>query len=168
MRTIMLRPFLAVLWVGLAAFAARADTPDARTELDAAIALLKAHHMNAAAIAWPTVEDHARAMLGGATKADGAYSAIEYVIGQLGEKHTTLRSAALMEAQRREAAVAGTPPPYFQPPEGMILAGGIGYLTLRTYEGSPRQDILYAHAARQAIARFAAAHVCRIIVDLRH
>ncbi len=148
--------------------AARAqDIPDAKTELAAGIAILKAHHMNSGRIDWPAVETQAQAMLGDKTAAADAYPAIRHVIAQLGEKHTSLATADFAKAQMTDSPVGNVRPPDVKTPEGYWLAGGIGLVTLKFHHGSPADDIAYAKAGRDALAAFSRAHVCRYIVDLR-
>ena len=157
-----------VLLFLLCATIARADeAPSAKTELAAAITVLKAHHMNSAKLDWPAVETRAQAMLGDKTQATDAYPAIYYVIRQLGEKHTNL-----MTADAAKAAATGKPVGIgrdsdIRTPEGYALVGGIGLITLKRHQGSPADDLAYATAARDALATFARAHICRYIVDLR-
>lgn len=166
----MMRPEKAVLAFMLCAAigGARADdVPDAKAELAAGIAILKAHHMNSGRIDWPVVETQANAMLGDKTAAAGAYPAIQYVIRQLGEKHTFLRPADGAKAQRTGKPVGNVRPPDVTTPEGYSPADGIGLITLKTHLFSIAGDIAYAKAARDALATFSRAHICRYIVDLR-
>ncbi|HKU55221.1 MAG TPA: S41 family peptidase [Rhizomicrobium sp.] len=157
--SIMLLPF------GLTA---RADNmPDAKTELNAAIDLLKARHMNSNKMDWPTVQTKALAMLGSATKPEEAYAAIRYVIAQLGEKHTSMVPADAWKAMMTDTSVGKARAPDWQPPEGHLLEGRIGLVELKAYQGSPTDDLAYASAARSALRTFADNHVCRYIVDLR-
>lgn len=152
----------------LCATVARADdAPDARTELAAAIAILKTHHMNRDKVAWPAVEAQAQSMLGDKTEAADAYPAIRHIIAQLGEKHTSLASADFAKAQMTDRASGTARPPDIKTPEGYLLADGIGLVTLKFHHGSPADDIAYAKAGREALAAFSSAHICRYIVDLR-
>lgn len=165
-----MRPQKAVLAFLLCATISSAcadDVPDAKTELAAAIAVLKDHHMNSSKLDWPTVESEAQTMLGGKTAATDAYPAIRFVIGQLGEKHTFLMSAIGAKAQMTGKPVGNVRPPDVHTPEGYALAGGIGLITLKTHLASPASDIAYAGAARDALDTFARTQTCRYIVDLR-
>ena len=143
------------------------DIPDAKAELAASIAILKAHHMNSGKIDWPAVEAQAQTMLGDKTKVTNAYPAIRYVIAQLGEKHTFLVSADAAKAQMTDRAVGNARAPDVNAPEGYLLVGGIGLVTLKFHHGSLADDIAYAKAARDALATFYRAHICHYIVDLR-
>lgn len=163
-----MRPGKIMLALLLLAGAAHADdAPDAEAELAAAIAILKTHHLNRDKADWPAVEAEARRMLGDKTKPTDAYPAIRYVIAQLGEKHTFLASADYAKAQMTDKAAGNARPPDIHTPEGYLLAGGIGLITLKFHHGSPADDIAYAKAGRDVLARFARAHVCRYVVDLR-
>jgi len=143
------------------------DMPDARTELNVAIDLLKARHMNSSRLDWPVVQAKALAMLGAAARPEEAYPAIRYVIAQLGERHTSLMTADAWKAIMTDTTVGKVQPPYWQPPEGHLLEGGIGLVELKDYLASSTYDLAYASAARNALRTFADHHVCRYIVDLR-
>lgn len=143
------------------------DLPDAKTELQVAIDLLKAKHMNSGKVDWPVVQAKAQAVLGDSTKPEEAYPAIRYVIAQLGEKHTSLRTADEWKALMTGVQVGKAQPPDWQPPEGHLLEGEIGLLELKAIEASPADQLAYASAARSALRSFADRRVCRYIVDLR-
>ena len=152
----------------LCATVARADdTVDARTELAAGIATLKAHHMNTARLDWPAVEAQAQTMLGGKTAATDAYPAIRFVIAQLGEKHTFLINADNAKAMKADKPVGNARPPDILTPEGYPLTNNIGLIALKRHEGSSADNLAYATAGRAAMAAFAHDHACRYIVDLR-
>lgn len=154
----------------LLCWTARADDaaqPDAKTELQDAIDILKAHHMNSAKMDWPTITAEANKMIAGAKTAADAYPAIRYLVQQTGEKHTAFVAADLWKATVSGKQVGDAKPMDWTPPEGHLLAGGIGLISIKGYQGAPADDITYTHAAREAVHRFAAAHVCRFIVDLR-
>jgi hypothetical protein len=141
--------------------------PDAKTELNAAIDLLKARHMNSNKVDWPAVQTKALAILGSATKPEEAYPAIRYVIVQLREKHTSMMTADAWKAMRADTPVGRAPAPDWRPPEGYLLEGGIGLVALKGIQGSPADSLAYASAARSALRTFADDHVCRYIIDLR-
>lgn len=148
--------------------AARADdVPNAKTELITAIDLLKARHMNSGKMDWPVVQTQALAMLGSATKPEAAYPAIRYVIFQLGERHTYLRTADEAKALMTGTRVGSVQPPDWQMPAGHLLEGGIGVLELKAVMGPPATQLTYANAARSALRSFAGHQVCRYIIDLR-
>lgn len=143
------------------------DLPDAKIELNAAIDLLKAGHMNSGKMDWPAVRAKALAMLGDATKPEEAYPAIRYVIDQLGEKHTALRTADETKALMTGTQVGKAQSPDWQMPEGHLLEGEIGLLSLKAIMGAPANQLAYANAARAALQSFADGKVCRYIIDLR-
>jgi hypothetical protein len=158
---------VSIVLLPLALTAQAADMPDARTELDAALGLLKAGHMNSSKVDWPALQTKALAMLGSATKPEEAYPAIRYVIVQLGEKHTSMMTADAWKAMMADRMVGRAPAPDWQPPEGHLLEGGIGLVALKGIQGSPADSLAYASAARSALRTFADDHVCRYIIDLR-
>jgi hypothetical protein len=161
---------LTVLFVlGLGVAARAGDTPpvDARTELQAAIDILKTYHMNRDKVDWAKVSADAFAQLGNGTKAEDAYPAINGIIATLGESHTILQSAATTKAWTTGQAVGDVKPPYWAPPESHLLVGNIGFISLHGYIGTVEHERDYANGGRAALQRLAAAHVCRFIVDLR-
>lgn len=144
------------------------DVPDAKTELSTAIDLLKARHMNSGKMDWPVVQAKAMAMLGNATKAEEAYPAIRFVIVQLGERHTYLRTSDEAKALMTGTRVGNVQPPDWQMPVGHLLEGGIGVLELKAVMGPAATQLAYANAARSALRSFADRQVCRYIIDLRY
>jgi carboxyl-terminal processing protease len=156
-----------VLVVGASAAAEDAKPVDARTELQAAIDILRTYHMNRDKVDWAKVSADAFAQLGNATKAEDAYPAINGAIAALGEKHTFMQSAAYMNAWTSGTAVGNQPAPYWAPPEGHLLAGGIGFLSLHGFGAGIQFEGAYANGGRAALQKLVAAHVCRFIVDLR-
>lgn len=147
---------------------ARADDPlDAKKELTAAIDLLEARHMNSSKMDWPVVQAKALAMLGDATKPEEAYPAIRYVIAQLGEKHTSLRTADEAKALMTGTRVGNVQPPDWQMPKSNLLDDRIGLLELKAVMGPPATQLAYANAARAALRTFGERQICRYIVDLR-
>jgi len=143
------------------------DVPDAKAELNAAMGLLKARHINSSRMDWPVVEAKAWDMLGNATRPEEAYPAIRYVIAQLGERHTSLMTASAFKALMTGAPVGNIRPPDWQPPEGHLLEGGVGLVELKDYLELGTSDFAYANASRNALRTFADSDVCRYIVDLR-
>lgn len=162
---------LALIVVFALCASARADDApkpvDAKQELQAAIDILKTYHMNRDKVDWPTVSAAAFAQLGNATKAEDAYPAINAVIAALGEHHTFMQSATYVKAWASGAAVGNQAAPYWAPPEGHLLVGGIGFLSLHGFGAGRQFESDYANGGRAALQSFAAAHVCRFIVDLR-
>lgn len=141
---------------------------DARAELAAAIAILRAHHMNRATLDWAAVEADAFAMAAHADTAAEAYPAIRYVIRRLGEHHTFLLSAAeagAVRADRPEGsrAVVGDA----ALPSGREYAGRVAALTLPGHVGAAKSNRDYVLAVRAFLAAAAARGDCRILVDLR-
>jgi hypothetical protein len=164
----LIKALLVSLALSLLGPTARADDmPDAKTELSAAIELLKARHINSSKLDWPAVQAKALDMLGSATKPEEAYPAIRYVIAQLAERHTSLMPADAFKALMTGTPVGKIRPPDWQPPEGYLLEGGIGLVALKDYLELGTNDMAYANAARNALRTFADRHVCRYIVDLR-
>jgi C-terminal processing protease CtpA/Prc len=140
--------------------------PEAAAELRAAIDLLKQHHMNRDRLDWAAVEAKAFADAKGATTAEATYPRIHSIIVQLGEKHTALIPAETYKQQMSPQLAALTA---YRPtgPEGMILAGGVGYLKLPNFTGAEAAQRAYVAAGRATLKNFQAKKLCRVIVDLR-
>lgn len=144
-----------------------AQTVDASAELSDAISNLKAKHINSGKVDWDKLEARAQQMIAGKTQASDAYQAIYFIIVNLGEKHTSLLPANAAKAMQTGKKVGNSEPPVFSPPEGLILEGGIGLLKIPGFQGTVEQSVEYAQAARDALSKFSATRVCRIVVDLR-
>src|SRR5689334_20166721 len=100
--------------------AARSDDVkpvDAKQELQAAIDILKTHHMNRAKVDWTKLSTDAFASLGSASKAEEAYPAIRHLITALGVPHTFLRDAQAAKALQTDSDVGQVRAPYWAPPE---------------------------------------------------
>jgi hypothetical protein len=162
----MLRTVLAVMAFCLFTAPAAAAV-DARQELMTAIRLLQARHINSAKPDWPAVTAQAEAMLAGEQPQD-AYPAIRFVIAALGERHTFLKSADAMAARQTGQRVGNAVPPPLVLPTGSLMGADVGLVALKGISDPRIASIrAYAMAARDALARLADAHVCRIVIDLR-
>ena len=142
-------------------------SPDAYAELSAAVEILKSHHINSGKADWPKLEAQAFEQAANAQKAADTYPAIQFLIDQLGEKHTFFSTP-----DRTRARMTGKPSGDARPnppvmPEAEI-SRGIAYLMVPAHEGPPAGDLAYAQILRDAIGRFHAKGVCRYIVDLRN
>ena len=142
---------------------------EAAAELRAAIDILKTHHMNRDKLDWPVVEAKAFTDAANAKSAADTYPVIQSIIRQFGEKHSSLITAAqwktMMAAPQSGAPL---PPPLILMPFGMLLANNIGYLNLTPFNSGIDGQRLYVAQLRGELKRFQAAHVCRVIVDLRY
>jgi len=123
--------------------------------------------MNSAKVDWPSVEAHAYELVSDKSTASDAYPAIRFIIAQLGERHTSLSSADAVRAEMTDQPVGSARPFRLTTPEGYVLSGNIGLITLKMEEGSPSDEAAYTQAAQTALKNFANRRVCRFIVDLR-
>jgi carboxyl-terminal processing protease len=144
---------------------------DAATELHAAIDLLKTRHMNRNKVDWPAVTAKADAMIANARTAAEAYPAINYVIGELGERHTHLLPATIAKAV---AAGPGASSPfsklitqYSNLPTVQRATRGIVMLIVPQFQSTEERDRAYVAVLRDALMRAKVGGVCRYIVDLR-
>ena len=144
---------------------------DAATELHAAIDILKAQHMNRDKVDWLTVTAKADAMIVNVKAAAEAYPAINYVIGELGEKHTHLLPAAITKAvaagpgaaSRYAKLIAA----YSNLPTVRRVTRDIALLTVPQFQSTEERDRAYVGVLRDALTRAKAQGICRYIVDLR-
>jgi carboxyl-terminal processing protease len=155
------------LLLSAAVFAAAASAAGpAAAELDAALAILKAHHINSGKADWPAIEARARARVAKADKAAEAYPVIKAVLGELGEHHSFLLPAAVVQSRRQAApAVADGREeklPLAEPYPGNILA-----IQLPGHSGSPDSDKAYADFLRRMLQKAYEKKLCRVLLDLR-
>jgi hypothetical protein len=141
------------------------------TELKEAIGLLKNYHINRNKVDWKIVAEKAFAIASNAKTAADTYPAIRFVIEQLGEKHTLLMTADLIKALQSghsdDKAMAAAVAQASQKPEGLPLAGRIGYLRVPALSGSPDSEIAYVAALRAKLSEFQKEGECRFVIDLR-
>ncbi len=140
---------------------------DARQELQAAIDILKTHHMNRDQVDWTKLSADAFASLSNATNPDAAYPAIYRIIAALGVRHTFMQSADYVKAEQTGKPVGGFAPAYWAPPESHLLSDNIGFLSVHSYMAGPPHRAEYANGGRAALKPLIVAGVCRFIVDLR-
>jgi hypothetical protein len=165
----MKAPFIALVTVLLVSPSfASPQVADAKSELAAATAILKAHHINRDKIDWPTVTVRAESLIRRPEEASSAYGGIYFVISQLGERHTRLVTADQAKSNSSGVQVGNAAPPRVTPPQGYALADGIGLIEERFMVGPRAQELSYAEAARAALMNFTAARICRFIIDLRN
>jgi len=142
----------------------------ARRYVEYALGLIDAHSIYRASVDWPAfraaVLDQAR----GATTAADAHLAVRYAIGALGDVHGYLRAPERAEALGRAPvsnARTGRPP---IPPEGRLLPGRIGYVTVPGFAGGTHMQQVEFAETLQSLLRSLDADAdgaCGWIVDLR-
>ena len=148
--------------------AAVSSPMDATAELHAAIEALKGHHLNREKINWPSVESHAGLMIADKTQPADAYPAIDYVLGQMGERHSFLRPALIAEALRtgkplgNGQRVGETTLPLAGRYPNDILA-----INIPGHSGSQESDRTYATTLRSTLATARKIGICRVLIDLR-
>jgi hypothetical protein len=143
-----------------------ADAPGApsappQAVLDAAIALLRQHHINSASADWDRIAAEARTRLAAQPSAQDAHAAVRYVIDALGERHTFL-------APRPSQGTAGGPAREAPPmPTHAMVQERFGRVSLPQFGGTPEEAARYEAALREALISLDARGVCGWIVDLR-
>lgn len=142
--------------------ASAATSPVTAAEnLEAAIALLRTHHINSASADWDRIAAEARRRNAAATDARDAYESIQYLIDALGERHTMLR---MQPAWTRPGAAPRESLPL---PASELIDGRFGLLRLPAFMGSPEEAERYQTVLRDAVAGLDRSGVCGWILDLR-
>lgn len=145
--------------VTLRALSEPAGAVSAYTLLEATIATVRAHALNASRVDW-TAQQRALTPALRAAPARAAHDAIEALIEALGDRHSALLSAR-DDADYRADAVAT------QPVASRVL-DGVGYLRLPGLRGTDRAaGRAFGESVCEAIATHAAAASEGWIVDLR-
>ncbi len=148
--------------------AAASSSVDAAGELRAAIEILKAHHINRQQVDWPSVEALAASMIAGKTAATDAYPAIGYALRQMGERHSFLRPATVVEALRAgKSSDNGRPIGETTLPLAGRYPGDIVAINIPGHTGSLDSDRSYAMTLRHVLAKVQQVGICRVLIDLR-
>jgi C-terminal processing protease CtpA/Prc len=159
-----------LLWACLAFAAAAQQTapprnkepaPAARAVLEAALRIVKTNALRRDAVAWSTVEPEYRALAAGAERSSDVYPAIQYLLRELGDRHSSLRTPDQTAAFR----TGGAENP---PADVRALADAVGYIKVPAYFGAEAGAMrAYAVRAHEAIMATLPAARCGWIVDLR-
>ncbi|HEX6994329.1 MAG TPA: S41 family peptidase [Gammaproteobacteria bacterium] len=142
----------------------------ARRYVDYALGLIDAHSIHRASVDWPAFRDAVLEQARGAVTRSDAYLAVRYAIGALGDVHGYLRPPDRAEALGQAPvsnARTGRPP---IPPEGRLLPGGIGYVTVPGFAGGTHgQQVEFAETLQSLIRALddEAGGACGWVVDLR-
>lgn len=142
----------------------------ARRYVDYVLDLIDAHSIHRMSVDWPEFRGAVLEQARGAVTSSDAYLAVRYAVGALGDVHGFLRPPDRAEALGRAPvsnARTGRPP---IPPEGRLLAGGIGYLTVPGFAGGTHgQQVEFAETLQSLIRTLddEAGGACGWVVDLR-
>lgn len=141
-----------------------APSPDAKAEFQAAVDILKAHHLNRDKADWKNISAQGDSLIPAGKPAAEAYPSIQGVLYYLAIRHSYLIPADQVRKQYTAPASADT--------EGLRLPlshidGNSGYISLPTHSGSAASDTAYAQRLREALQQFQHKHICRIVIDLR-
>ena len=142
-------------------------SPDAKDYLDRAITLFREQHINSRKMDWPALTQKAYAAAAGAKTTADTYPAIQLIIKELGEKHTSFVDPDHARAEFTGKKAGNAEPPPLLLPETVQLANGIGAVRLSAFMGSPEEGELYAQAGRTKIDQLKAQSVCKFVLDLR-
>jgi hypothetical protein len=152
----------------LATDSAAAPSPAAVRYVEAALAIMREHALNRAAVDWPALRAAALEHARGASSASDAHLAVRFAIRELGDRHSYLQSPRVSLALR-DAPVAnartGAP---LTAAEGRPLDGGVAYLSVPAFAGgTPAHQLEFAESLKSIIQAHDAAAVCGWVVDLR-
>jgi carboxyl-terminal processing protease len=140
-----------------------AIAPDARRELDSAIALVRRHSLWRDTVTWSRVEPDVRAIAAGSETTNDVIPAIRALLLRLGDHHSFLMKPQGADAFRTGGAENARP-------VIRVQTDGIGYVSVPAYSGADRTAAMtyvrsFQDSLSQVVARGAGA--CRWIVDLR-
>ncbi|SEP34387.1 S41 family peptidase [Amycolatopsis saalfeldensis] len=153
-----MRRLLAVFVVLVAGLAASAPSPASPREyLVYALNLLRAHSIDRDSLDWPEVEADALHLAANASGPAGTYPAIQSVIHQLGNPHTSLLTPA--------QAVPPLPQTIEVPTSW--TSGDVAVLTIPQFTFDPAAERRYVDAGQTAVANADSSRPCGWIVDLR-
>ncbi|QWT18670.1 S41 family peptidase [Bacillus sp. NP157] len=133
---------------------------DAPALLDEALALIRAHALNAGNVDWDAFRKEVDPHLDKGDPAYVAYPAIRYAITKLADGHSFFMDPTRATA---ESTVDGTR----FPPVVKLLPGGVGYVRLPGMTGPVEARQYYAETVASAIAALAPSVTGGWIVDLR-
>jgi C-terminal processing protease CtpA/Prc len=135
--------------------------PAAKDVLEVAIATTKENSLHRAEVPWDVVEPTVRALAAGADKTSDVYPAIRFLLGQLGDHHSSLMPPAQASAFQAGGAQNA-------PPDVRSLADGIGYISIPGYLGVDRNAMQgYAARLHQSIGSSMTSAACGWVIDLR-
>lgn len=131
--------------------------------LDEALDLIQKHALNSHRVDWPQVRHDATVLAATTTEPAQTHDFLRGVLGQLGDNHSLLLSAA--DHDRLKAPPGkGTSPRA----TSRSLSGGLAYVSVPTFmSGNVEAGIAFASDLRDRIAALDAIGTCGWVVDLR-
>ena len=131
----------------------------AASYLNRALDIMQKHSVNRKKIDWPSLRKRTMRDAGNAKTPKDTYDAIKEAIYNLGDHH----SQFFPPGPSPLSSTTGG----FSEPEGKTLTGGIGYVSIPSFEGGGARARRFADALQSAVKRADGAKVCGWIVDLR-
>ncbi len=142
-------------------FAGLPISEPARKVLDEAISLVKENALRRNLVDWKVVEPQVRALAGGARKSSEAYAAIQWLLSELGDRH----SYFMPPTGAKEFRSSGAQNPL---PVVRTLPDGVGYISVAGYRGGDREAMrAYARGVHVSLDSATPAARCGFVVDLR-
>lgn len=141
------------------------EAPEAKAYLDHVIRILRTRHINSGKVNWIDLSTRAERLAAHAHTPEDTYPAIDFVIRQLGERHTSLR-----RPPAKNTTVGG---PIVNPAQPMPrmeqVSRNVGLLWLPLLDSptSSKLSAAYNKVLRDAIEKGRANGVCGWIIDLR-
>ncbi|MFI6690103.1 S41 family peptidase [Streptomyces sp. NPDC050485] len=139
-----------------------AMSPDARSYLTNALAIMEKNALLRHQIAWADVRRDAFSQARGAQKPADTYNAIRAALQTVGAGHSSL-----MEPKQAEADLNSSPDGALDGLEGRSMGDRIGYVSLPGVHGSDSAYAQYVRQGREAVARANRPGACGWVVDLR-
>lgn len=137
--------------------------PEARRELDSALAIVRRASLWRDTVTWSVVEKDVRAMAAGSATATDTYPAIRALLKRLGDHHSFLMAPQGASALRTGGAE--NPRPFVR-----VQTTGVGYISIPAYSGINRAAAeSYVRTVYDSLSAAVAngAGGCKWIVDLR-
>jgi hypothetical protein len=135
---------------------------DAKTVLDAAITIVRRNAWMRDKIDWTVVEPEVRLLAAGAERSADTYPAIQFLLGELKDRHSFLMQPSTNAAFEKGGAEN-------PPVEVRTLPDGIGYINVPGYGGGDRAAMQsYAKKVHQDLGKIVEEIDCGWIIDLRN
>ena len=131
----------------------------AASYLNRALDIMQKHSVNRKKIDWPALRKRAMKDAGNAKTPKDTYGAIEVALHNLNDHHSTFFPPGSSPFSSTNEV--------FSKPEGKTLSGGIGYVSIPSFEGEGARATRFADILQGTVKKEDGKGVCGWIVDLR-
>lgn len=143
---------------------------DPQAYLDEAIGILEDRHINRRTVDWRTLKREARSRVRNANAIEDVYPVIEYVIGELGERHTRFYPSPNRSPAALDKLIARRRTVFKMPePTGELVNDRYGYIRIPAF-GAPADHPdadLFTAISRRILLNHDRADICGWIIDVR-